>query len=287
MTQALSESSLAQLARTRGLKRGQIVWQPNGWLVQERSAAAAEGEPLTTHARWVGPSKCIAVAGKWRQRTEIFLPQATADEMLDGETNLELEHLLAELVDGLLSSEATTPALGWEPPSAQAIAAWLAAAGYAPAIDEDECVRFSLKARGSDGQVRVVRHHSRLRMTLALGQWSELAPASEQAMLRLAREANAGARLARIAWLADGAARLCEAQVDLSGLPVGDAGSAAHAGMWREMTRLGAAGLELALRRLGWELDLLADAEFAASLAEGELAGGGEPPADDASREHE
>lgn len=261
--------SLAQLARTRGLNRGQAVWRPSGWLVRERVVKAPlDGEPLSLHADWVGPTKLVAAGGAWRQRTEVFLPQSAGDAFLDREADAAQERLLAELLDGSFSSEPTTPALGWEPPEAQALAGWLADAGCTPAIDEQQNLRFALGSRGSDGQVRVLRQHGRLRMSLALGAWNGVDPAAESAMLRLASEANARGRLARIVWHAEGDARCCEARVDLSGLPLGSGDSTAHGTLWREMTRLAVAGLELALRRLGLELDVLSDVEFSRSLME-------------------
>ena len=99
-----------------------------------------------------------------------------------------------------------------------------------------------------------------LRITMLLGEWRELDTAAESAMLALADEANTRSRLVRIAWVEDEKqGRRCEAQVDLSGLPFEEPLHDAAGTMWKEMVRATVDGLELALRRLGLELNGLAE----------------------------
>src|SRR5262249_46800134 len=107
----------------------------------------------------------------------------------------------------------------------------------------------------------IERAADRLRLTLPLGTWSALAPAAQTAMRALAGEANACSRLVRIAWQAEGNACRCTAQVDLTGLPVPGASDPARRRLWRDMLRLGMAGLDLALRRLALELGVLAETQ--------------------------
>jgi hypothetical protein len=94
---------------------------------------------------------------------------------------------------------------------------------------------------------------------MVLGQWRNLPPGCEAAMLHLAAEANARYRLVRVSWLADGPQRRCEATVDLTGLTCLDEACPGTVSLAEETVLLGVNALELALRSLHQELDVLAD----------------------------
>ena len=89
----------------------------------------------------------------------------------------------------------------------------------------------------------------------AWAAWPALSESAESALRQLACECNSGCRLARIAWFKEESASRCEAQADLSQLPVGPDWEP----FWRDLLPLAAGSLELILRRLGLELDVLAD----------------------------
>jgi hypothetical protein len=268
--------TLTRQARSRGLKRGQMLWRPDGWLTYDRRCKEAiEGCLLAAHAEWAGPVKLVRLGEKTFQRIEVFLDPALAAEnelvaALDESAADACDELLGTLVDGVFAGDTAPLVAGWQPPTAAVIADWLSAAGYTSAIDEQQNLRLSLRCRGCDGQVRIVRAAGRLRLTLDLGTWERLDPIAERAMLRLAAEANDRGRLARIAWHIEGDKRRCEAQVDLSGLPMANNANRAIDALWADMLRLAVGGLELAMRRLALELEVLADlrhAELAARIA--------------------
>ena len=120
-------------------------------------------------------------------------------------------------------------------------------------------MRCTLKRHGCDGQIRVNRREGGLRFTMPLGQSRNLD--SIAAMTKLCTEANARCKLARIARVEDEEPVRFEAQVDLSGLPWHEEPDRPTLALWQGMIRMTALSLELALRRLGLELPLLAKAQ--------------------------
>lgn len=232
------------------------VWQPGGWLVVATDGGPAAGEPLVRHADWLGPAKLTSVGGKLERLTEVYVsPEMFGGDSMDHESKEQRDELFAELAATVFADRSPGEPASWCPPRSGRLVAWLAEGGYRAVVDNEDDLRLTLKARGCDGQVRVRREAQRLRLTLRLGSWSDLTTEAETAMLGLARQANDRGRLARIAWMIDGQARHCDAQVDLTGLPAD--GLAAR--IWPDMLCLSVRGLELALRRLGMELDALAD----------------------------
>jgi hypothetical protein len=214
-------------------------------------------EPLTLHDGWPGPVKLVRVRGKWSVRAEVHAgdldqhlsPQAeSADD--------DAAEFLAGLPEYVQRMAALVPAEDWTPPPVELLSAWLTGRGYAPTVGDDGTVHLTLRSRGRDGQVRLARHADNLRMTMRLGAWSELESYTELSMLRLARACNAASRLVRVAWFERGVERRCEAQVDFTGLPVPTSGDNEF---WPDMLQLAVSGMDLVLRRLGHELDVLAD----------------------------
>lgn len=161
---------------------------------------------------------------------------------------------------------------------------WLTEAGHETAIDKKGHLRLTVKRRGCDGQIRIERQEGRLRLALTLGRWSKLEPSAEAAILRLAGEANTRSRLVRIAWLEKEGFHYCQAQVDLTGLPVGSELNSPLAGpralMWKGMVQAAVDALKLALKRLGLELPALGDPKnkTLAEMVAMQLGAG--PPAD-------
>lgn len=242
------------------------VWGPNGWLTCAISYLDSGGQdPLVCHADFLGPVKLIGDGGNIRRLTEVFVSRELfGDQIFDGESKEECDSLLTELDATVFADQSPGEQQPWRPPEAERLVAWLRAGGFQPAVDDDGNLRLTLKARGCDGQVRVCRDDQRLRMTMRLGSWGNLDVEREQAMLRLARQANDRGRLARIAWIVEGNSRRCDAQVDLTGLPIG--GPAER--IWSDMLCMSMHGLGLALRRLGMELDALADPKNGAVAAQ-------------------
>lgn len=243
--------------------RSAIQWSPDGWIVAKRRFAVPAGaQPLQLHADWTGPTKLIrSSTGCW-EVTEVFLSHASAGcELIDPQRAAQQDALLEELAAGAFARKGPSRPDGWTPPEARAIVRWLAQAGHSPAIDEQENLRLPLKSRGRDGQIRIKRAGGLLRLAMPLGAWDRLEPAAENAMLALAHQANRRARLVRIAWSQHEAARRCEAQVDLSGLPVAGLEELQDLEdlFWPDLMRLAVDALQLALHWLGMELDLLAD----------------------------
>jgi hypothetical protein len=272
-----SEDRLTRIAHAGGLERRRNgLWarngakggwhlerSPQGWLTLRRQVAINdEREPLSLHADWAGPVKLVVHDGEAEQRVELFLGNATTgedDPLLDVEASSAIERLTSALIERFSTLEGQTRFDNWQPPDAERLTGWLQLAGCETAIDKDQNVRFTLKRRGCDGQVRIERAEGRLRYLLGLGRWKKLGETPAKVMKLLASRLNARSRLVRIAWFEDGEATRCEAQVDLSGLPV-DLNADQHVeSVWREMSRLAVGGLELALRQLGLELPLLAD----------------------------
>jgi hypothetical protein len=242
-----------------------IEINPSGGLTLRRPwPETEERASLAVHAAWRGPVKLRREGNAVVQQIEMFFGPLLSEEQgmaLDEEEQTRAQAFLAELLNRIPTWIGGVEGVsGWEPPPAQMMSDWLNAAGHEAAIDQEENLRMALKRRGCDGQIRVERATGRLRFTMLLGEWRDLDAETEQAMLALADEANTRSRLVRIAWLEnDENARRCEAQVDLSGLPFDEPLDDAAGTMWKEMVRATVDGLELALRRLGLELNGLAE----------------------------
>lgn len=272
-----SEDRLTRVANAAGLERRRNgLWSRHGtkgdwrldrftqgWLALRRQVPVQAGsDPLALHADWAGPVKLVARDGGVEQRVELFLGNVMTcanDPALDAEAAQAMDQLTGDLLNRFSTLEGQTRIDGWTPPAAERLTSWLQLAGCETAIDKDHHVRFTLKRRGCDGQVRIERADGRLRFGLPLGRWKQLSDESVRAMKFQAGRLNAHSRLVRIAWITESEATRCEAQVDLSGVPVEREASPHLETVWREMTRLAVAGLELALRQLGLELPVLAD----------------------------
>jgi hypothetical protein len=262
--------SLSQQARTHGLKRGRMTWLPDGWLVYDRPwKRGTTGGPLATHAEWSGPTRLVRVGNRWMRRIEVYLdPTLADDEGFETSASAGRDAVLAALLDCVFAGNPQACLSEWQPPDAADVVEWLGDSGYSTAVDDERNIRLSLRGRGCDGQVRVTRQPGRFRLSLELGAWPRLDPIAENAMLSLAGQANDGMRLGRIAWRAAGDRRRAAAEVDLSGLPVDATGDAARVALWRDLLRLAVGSLDLAQRRLGMELDVLADPRHAAIALE-------------------
>lgn len=280
MTQTATEteSTLSLAAKAAGLKqtqkglfglgKGKADWQiecsPTGGFMLTRPWDGADDCLMSAHATWRGPVKLKRDGGKVVQSIELFLgSQLTAGQnwALDDDE----QQLVQDLLTGILTRvpqwlDGSEEIDGWQPPSAKMLCEWLNAAGLEAAIDKDDNLRLALKRRGCDGQIRVEGDEGRLRFTMKLGEWRDLDETVERAMLELADEVNSHSRLVRIAWrTGENDSRQCEAQVDLSGLPNNEPLDGPAETMWTEMVRAAIDGLELALRRLGLELNGLAE----------------------------
>lgn len=231
------------------------AWEPSGWLCQSLPLAIDDAQdPLSAHSDWLGPAKLVGIDGTARRVTEVFVSRESfGDQVYEEASRRQCESLLKEL--SRVCTAVLEPLPDWVAPETEDLMRWLTIGGFQPAIDEANNIRMMLKVRGRDGQVQLQRTAERLRFTMKIGTWSNLAPESEQGMLRLARQANANGRLARVAWIIDGNKRRCEGQVDLTGLPT--AGSAER--IWPDTMCMSMHGLELLLRRLSIELEVLAN----------------------------
>lgn len=243
----------------------QLVHRPEGWLVLSRPFPLPSGAyPLEMHADWTGSVKLVTLHDRSEQRAEFFLGRLDSgadDPQLDPELAGALDTLTQELA-ALPSCGNAEAVAGWLPPPASTLAGWLTAAGRETVIDREENLRLVLRRSGCDGQVRIERGQGRLRFVLPLGSWSDLEPASLRAMRELASAVNAQIRLARIAWFASDHGGRCEAQVDLSGLPLPAPEQPWYESLWVHSVGLAVRALEIALRQLGLELPVLADARY-------------------------
>jgi hypothetical protein len=144
------------------------------------------------------------------------------------------------------------------PPPVDELLRRLADLGHEAAVDEHGDLRTSLKRRGCDLQVKAAVGRGRLRFSMHLGRFAKLSPAATAAMLSLVQQANDHTRLARLIWKLEDQALRVGAQVDLTGLPA-ELGRPACAALWDSTIAMTMASLELVLRRLGLELQILAD----------------------------
>jgi hypothetical protein len=232
-------------------------WAQSGWLAHATAYSMTPGQnPLAHHANWFGPVKLIGSGPTVQRMTEVFLShELLGDQVFAAESKEQFESLLAALSDGVFANRSAAKKRHWRAPATQQLVDWLAAGGFPAAVGDEGDLRLTLKARGCDGQVLGRCDHGRLRFSMRLGAWSSLDAECEKAMLYLARQANDCGRLARIAGAVDQDARRCEAQVDLTGLPTDGPAKL----IWPDMLCMSIHALELALRRLGMELDVLAD----------------------------
>lgn len=223
------------------------------------------GKMLSRHANWPGPVKLVRLGGRGFRRLELCtggISNNSYSLLSAEEERRDTEAVLDELLGRVPDYFRRMPKVrDWVSPDPKCVADWLVKEGYRIAIDESGNIRLTLRRHGHDGQIQIRRDDGGLRMSMRLGAWRDLARTSEAAILRLAAEANARTRLARIVWIVDGQQRRCEAQVDLTGLPVGVAGkslSGARVTLWKEMVMSGVEALNLILKRLGLELSALA-----------------------------
>lgn len=239
-------------------------WHPDhgGWLSVRRPATMlCERELLATHADWNGPVKLEREHGQVFQHWSACVGsvlQPGLSGMFDDEAQAGVQRLLSDL-QPLTMDLGRNSFAAWEPPAAGLLKEWLADAGYDAQIDDAGNLRLVVKRRSCDGQIRVERRTGRLRFVLPLGTWTTLSPDSLAAMWDLADEANSRTGLARVAWIEEAERRRCEGQVDLTGLPIPDVDAPERVEFWRSMTALAVDGLEIVLRRLGLELDVLAE----------------------------
>lgn len=225
-----------------------LMADSQGWcsLIQP---LAGRTDTLQLHSNWAGSIKALESGNHRIQRVDIYLGDRVTDSCLGDKDHTSLMKQLNRLARFWLNKKDHIP--DWRPPSAQTMGQWILTAGYKATIDQENNLRFTIKRRSCDGQVKVKLGQGILRFTLPLGQWRELSPSTESAMKVLAREANTRCRLTRVAWFSQGQTRSCEAQADLSGLPWPE-------DLWRDAVRMAILGLELTHRRLGLELPLLA-----------------------------
>jgi len=249
-------------AAARGPKPQQLRVGRDGWLsVRQAAPPASEHELLVGHADWSGPVKLEREHGEVVQHWTACLRPATrlcGASAFDEEAQAREQKLIADL-QPLISESILTASEDWEPPAAATLVEWLATAGHDAQIDDAGNLRLVVKRRGCDGQIRVERRTGRLRFVLPLGSWPVLSEEAQRAMWPLADEANARTRLARVAWFDEPQRSRCEGQVDLTGLPTPDADSSERVEFWRNMVSLAVDALEVLLRRLGLELDVLAN----------------------------
>jgi len=255
------------VARDRNAADWRVDRSSLGWITVSKPASGyAAEEHLSAHAAWPGPVKLVRTRDGMFQRIDVFLATpawAVSDPSLDEEAWEEHEELLADLNDaaaGLLAGNVDWE--HWQAPPAEAVLDWLVADGRSAAVDQEGKIRLTISRPACDGQVCVECRPGGLRISMTLGAWRHLASGAEAAMVRLADEANARTRLARIAWLSTDDERRCVAQVDLTGLPTPFDRNPAVFAMWRGMVEMAMTGLELALRRLGRELAVLASNSY-------------------------
>jgi hypothetical protein len=237
-----------------------------GWFLATRPDPEATADDyLARQSEFQGPVKLYRGPRGIRRQVEVYLPaESTAGQFsaVDPEQSEQSDGLdddIRAMAQSLLDGH--PPLNAWNPPDLAArLAGWLAEQGREAIADKQGNLRWTVRCEGCDGQARIDCGTDRLRLTMPLGQWAELSPAGKRAIRLLAAEANDRTRLERIACAPHGKSGLrVEAQVDLTGLPGGNDFHRAAEALWREMIRLAADALELALRRLGLELPALAD----------------------------
>ena len=245
-------------------KRGCILKVGSGWMTATaQRKASGESSGLSIHAHWPGPARCDS-NGANLTRLELPIDGTGlfgADQWLlcaDDSSEIEfLQGLLARF-PAWMEARAIDD---WEPPEASQLTEWLGEAGHTSAIDEQGSLRAVLKRRGCDGQVLIERETGRLRLTMRIGAWTTIPEPTRDAMRSLVQVANHRTRMVRLAWLTDEEANKvrCEAQLDLTGLPLPAEGNTVSSGLWSTVLAAGLDGFQLHLDRLGLELGALAD----------------------------
>lgn len=279
MIQTITQERLQRVARAHGLRtrggrfgpgRGKVDWQihrdQHGWLSIKRPAAGdANRCRVVDHADWAGPIKWMADLEGPVQRIDVLLG-SQFDQRFDAALLPAAEDGFDRVLSGVLEQahaifcQDRSVLDTWQPPGPKQLSTWLTQAGMTVATDKDENLRMTIRAARRVGQVRVLVRTGQLRLVMPLGDWSGLSDAAEAAMLNLADQANNRLRLARIAWRSrPNGGRRCEAQVDLTGLLWSETSDGADGGILPDMARVAIDGLELALRYLQSELDVLAD----------------------------
>ena len=259
------QRSSAVCAAKRGRKVS-VRQDGQEWTTLETAADhISASEALRMHDAWLGPTKLVHGPEGVRERIEFSLPADESSDLnclslLDQWEALPqkaLRRAIFRTAREMLANRANVNLRNRIPVAA--IRAWVQSEGYLTATDEQGDLRLAITYGGFDGQTRINCGPERLRMSMTLGNWTDLPAVVEAAMWRLAAEANACTRLVRIAWLGDGGQRRCEGQVDLTGVPwVGD-DNPCFEPTARHMLQMALAGLEAAARRLGRELTALAD----------------------------
>lgn len=231
------------------------------WLTLSRGLEENRPCCLDLHRDWAGPVKALDTEEGRIQRIDLHGAPDVTDPMIDEEGAVAAERLMQNLHACADAWFAGKPLIhGWTPPPAKTLSTWLVEAGCEAAVDGEGHLRCTVKRRGRDGQIRVYREEGSLRFTMPLAQGKGLELETMGAMTRLAIEANARCKLARIARVKEEGDLCFEAQVDLSGLPWMEEADRPTLTLWQGMIRMTVLSLELALRRLGLELPLLADA---------------------------
>ncbi len=243
----------------------QIQSDPTGWVTFSRRLPPCEGEGCLARQGddLIGPIKLRRFAAGIVQQLDVFVPALSSSAerwAVDPDLADEVRALLGEIAqvaqrmfDGQLDLDA------WEPPAAESLLLpWIRELGHDAVLDQAGDLRLTLHREACDGQVKIECRPNRLRMVMPLGRWPQLTPAAAAAITRLAAEANDRTRLVRIVCQPCAAGLQVEALVDLTGLPASRLNRAAEA-MWKEMVHLALDGLDLVLRRLGLELQVLAD----------------------------
>ena len=213
-------------------------------------------EALAVHGSWEGPVKLARCGDEVEQRLDCFISPGLGDDpVLDSGASGKLESVAAEVVKLLARDDFEGHASMWQPPDSEKLLSWLSEAGYAAVCDDQNHLRMTLNRSGCPGRIRVIRESGCLRLVMPLGQWKKLAPAARKSLLLLAHRENSMNRLARIVWQGKGKGCSIEAQVDLTGLPVGNDLSESFL---KDMLAMAVAGLDLVLRQMGLEVSVLA-----------------------------
>ena len=233
---------------------------PSGFISLCRPfAVTGKQEALAVHGCWQGPVKLARHRGHLEQRFDFFIsPHLGDDPILDCEAGSRFESLAAAVLKQLARADFEPSASRWEPPAAEKLLAWLSERGHAAVSDDEGHLRMTLKRHGCPGQVRVIRESGCLRLLMPLGQWEKLVPAARKSLLNLADSENSINRLARIVWQGRGSRCAIEAQVDLTGLPVGNDLAESF---FQDMLEMAVASLDLVLRQMGLEVSVLAAPE--------------------------
>ena len=244
----------------------QIQSGPTGWVTCSRRLPPCEGEDCLARQGddLIGPIKLRRGAAGIVQQLEVFVPALASSAerwAVDPDPGDEVRALLGEIAqvarrmfDGQLDLDA------WEPPAAESLLLpWIRELGHDAVFNPTAGdLRLTLHREACEGQVKIECRPNRLRMVMPLGRWPQLTPAAAAAITPAGCRPNDRTRLVRIVCQPCAAGLQVEALVDLTGLPASRLNRAAEA-MWKEMVHLALDGLDLVLRRLGLELQVLAD----------------------------